>query len=199
LDLEGLYKKSNWTYSFKENILTHKMILSELKYSWYVLHTKSRFENVVNEGLIKKSMEVFLPKVQVRSRRRDRKVMIRVPLFPGYLFVKTNLDPGEHLEIVKTAGVVRIIGNKEGPISVPSDTIDSLKIMVKGDNTVTTGTRFRKGDRVIVVYGPFTGVICTFARYRGKGRVIVDIEALGQYAGVDVSEEDIEILPKILS
>jgi len=176
-----------------------KMTLSELTYSWYVLHTRSRFENVVNEGLIKKSMEVFLPKVQVRSRRRDRKVMIRVPLFPGYLFVKTNLEPLEHLEIVKTVGVVRFIGNKEGPVSVSSDTIDSLKIMVKGDNTVTTGTRFRKGDRVIVVHGPFAGVIGTFARYRGKGRVIVDIEALGQYAGVDVGEEDIEILPGILS
>ena len=176
-----------------------KMTLSELKYSWYVLHTKSRFENVVNEKKKKKSMEVFLPKVKVRSRRRDRKVMIRVPLFPGYLFVKTNLAPVEHLEIVKTVGVVRLIGNKEGPISVPSDTIDSLKIMVKGDNTVTTGTRFRKGDRVIVVHGPFAGVIGTFARYRGKGRVIVDIEALGQYAGVDVGEEDIEILPGILS
>jgi transcriptional antiterminator NusG len=177
----------------------YKMTLSELEYSWYVLHTKSRFENVVNEGLIKKSMEVFLPKVQVRSRRRDRKVMIRVPLFPGYLFVKSNLDPVEHLEIVKTVGVVRFIGNKEGPVSVPSDTIDSLKIMVKGDNTITTGSRFRKGDRVIVVHGPFAGVIGTFARYRGKGRVIVNIEALGQYAGVDVSEEDIEILPGILS
>jgi transcription termination/antitermination protein NusG len=176
-----------------------KMTLSELKYSWYVLHTKSRFENVVNEGLVKKSMEVFLPKVQIRSRRRDRKVMIRVPLFPGYLFVKTNLDPVEHLEIVKTVGVVRFIGNKEGPVSVPSDTIDSLKIMVKGDNTITTGSRFRKGDRVIVVHGPFAGVIGTFVRYRGKERVIVNIEALGQYAGVDVSEEDIEILPGILS
>ena len=178
---------------------TDTMTLSELEYSWYVLHTKSRFENVVNEGLVKKSMEVFLPKVQIRSRRRDRKVMIRVPLFPGYLFVKTNLDPVEHLEIVKTAGVVRFIGNKEGPVSVPSDTIDSLKIMVKVDNTITTGSRFRKGDRVIVVQGPFAGVIGTFARYRGKGRVIVNIEALGQYAGVDVSEEDIEILPGILS
>ena len=178
---------------------TDKMTLSELKYSWYVLHTKSRFENVVNEGLIKKSMEVFLPKFQVRSRRRDRKMMIRVPLFPGYLFVKTNLEPVEYLEIVKTVGVVRFIGNKEGPVSVPSETIDSLKIMVKGDNTVTTGTRFRKGDRVIVVHGPFAGVIGTFARYRGKERVIVDIEALGQYAGVDVSEEDVEILSEILS
>jgi transcription termination/antitermination protein NusG len=175
------------------------MISSTLTYSWYVLHTKSRFENVVNEGLIKKSMEVFLPKIQVRSKRRDRKVMIRIPLFPGYLFVKTNLDPDEHIEIVKTVGSVRLVGNKDGPISVPSETIDSLKIMVQGGGTVTTGTRFRKGDRVIVASGPFAGVIGTFARYGGKGRVIVNIEALGQYAEVDVSEEDIEMLPGILS
>jgi transcriptional antiterminator NusG len=175
------------------------MTLSKLTYSWYVLHTKSRFENVVNEGLVKKSIEVFLPKIQVKSKRRDRKAMIRVPLFPGYLFVKSDLNPYEHLEIVKTVGAVRLIGNKDGPIPVPSDTIKSLEIMVGGNNTVITGTRFKKGDRVVVVYGPFTGVIGTFVRYRGKGRVIVNIEALGQFAGAEVSEEDIEKLPEILS
>lgn len=153
---------------------------------------------MVHEGLIKKSIEVFLPKVQVKSKRRDRKAMIRVPLFPGYLFVKSDLNPNEHLEIVKTVGAVRLIGNKDGPIPVPSDTIKSLEIMVGGNNPVITGTRFKKGDRVIVVYGPFAGVIGTFARYKGKGRVIVNIEALGQFAGVDVSEEDIEKLPEIL-
>ena len=170
-----------------------------LKPEWYVLHTKSRFENVVSTGLLKKSLEVFLPKVQVRSKRRDRKLMIRVPLFPGYVFVKTDLNPSEHIEIVKTAGAVRLIGNKDGPIAVPDETVDSLRIMVATDHPVTTGSRFRKGDRVIVVSGPFTGVSGTFVRYRGHGRVIVNIEALGQYAGVDVSEEDIEIMPKILS
>jgi transcriptional antiterminator NusG len=175
------------------------MTLSKLTYSWYVLHTKSRFENLVNEGLVKKSIEVFLPKIQVRSKRRDRKAMIRIPLFPGYLFVKSDLNPYEHLEIVKTVGAVRLIGNKDGPIPVPSDTIKSLEIMVGGNNTVITGTRFKKGDRVVVVYGPFTGVIGTFVRYRGKGRVIVNIEALGQFAGAEVSEEDIEKLPEILS
>jgi transcription elongation factor/antiterminator RfaH len=179
--------------------MNRQMKLSNLTYSWYVLHTKSRFENVVNEGLMKKSIEVFLPKVQVKSKRRDRKAMIRVPLFPGYLFVKSDLNPNEHLEIVKTVGAVRLIGNKDGPIPVPSDTIKSLEIMVGGNNPVITGTRFKKGDRVIVVYGPFAGVIGTFARYKGKGRVIVNIEALGQFAGVDVSEEDIEKLHEILS
>lgn len=173
------------------------MTISRLTYSWYVLHTKSRFENVVNESLAKKSMEVFFPKIQVRSKRRDRKVMIRVPLFPGYLFVKSNLEPYEHVEIVKTVGAVRLVGNKDGPISVPSETVESLKIMVKGNDPVTTGTRYKKGDRVIVIYGPFAGVIGTFVRYRGKGRILVNIEALGQYAAVDVKETDIEILPKI--
>ena len=173
------------------------MTIDRLADSWYVLHTKSRFENVVNEGLTKKSLKVFLPKIQVRSKRRDRKVMIRVPLFPGYLFVQTNLEPTEHIEIVKTVGAVRLVGNKDGPIPVPSETVDSLKIIVQGNDSVTTGSRFKKGDRVIVVHGSFAGVVGTFVRHRGKGRVIVNIEALGQYAGVNVSEEDIELLPKI--
>jgi transcription elongation factor/antiterminator RfaH len=166
---------------------------------WYVLHTKSRFENVVHGGLGKKSIEVFLPKITVRSKRRDRKAMIRIPLFPGYLFVKTDLAPDSHLEIVKTAGAVRLIGSKHGPVSVPEETIDSLKIMVAGDHSVTTGDNLKKGDKVLVVSGPFVGVAGTFVRYGGKGRVVVNIEALGQYAGVEVSEDEIEIIPKILT
>jgi transcription elongation factor/antiterminator RfaH len=171
----------------------------KLEQLWYVLHTKSRFENVVNDGLTRKQIEVFLPKMTVRSKRRDRKAMIRVPLFPGYVFVKTDLHPQHHLEIVKTAGAVRLIGSKQGPVPVPDETLASLKIMVSTDLPVNTGNRLQKGDRVMVVSGPFAGVTGTFVRYGGQGRVIVNIEALGQYAGVEVSEEDLEILPKILS
>jgi len=170
-----------------------------LERQWYVLHTKSRHEKVVNELLIKKSVEAYLPIITVRSKRRDRKAMVRVPLFPGYLFVKTDLHPNSHLEVVKTVGAVRLIGNKQRPIPVPDQTIESLQIMVNSDNPVTTGHRLKTGDKVMVIYGPFTGVVGTFARYGGKGRVVVNIEALGQYAGVEVSEEDIEVIPKILS
>lgn len=166
---------------------------------WYVLHTKSRHEKVVNELLLKKSVEAYLPLVTVRSKRRDRKVMIRVPLFPGYVFVKTDLHPKSHLEVVKTAGAVRLLGNKLGPVSVPDQTVESLQIMVASNHPVTTGHRLKSGDKVMVVFGPFTGVVGTFVRYGGKGRVVVNIEALGQYAGVEVSADDIEVIPKILS
>ena len=165
--------------------------------AWYVLHTRSRFENKVNEGLERKSKEVFLPKILVRSKRRDRKVMIRVPLFPGYVFVKTDLDPGDQLDIVRTAGIVRFIGNRSGPLPVPDEAIDALKVMVSTGLDITTGTRLKKGDRVIVVSGPFIGITGTFFRYRGRGRIVVNIDALGQFAAVEVGEDDIELLPEI--
>ncbi len=172
---------------------------TKLQHLWYVLHTKSRFENVVNDGLINKSMEAFLPKVQVRSKRRDRKAMITVPLFPGYLFVKTDLSPHNHLEIVKTTGAVRLIGTKDGPVPVSQTAIESLKIIVEGNNQVSTGYRLKNGDRVIVVSGPFAGVSGIFVRYRGQERVVVNIEALGQYASVEVHKDDVEILSEIFS
>lgn len=170
-----------------------------LKQQWYVVHTRSRFENVVSDGLLKKSFDVFLPKVQVPSKRRDRKQMIRIPVFPGYLFVKTDLSVHEHLSIVKTIGLVRLVGTKSGPVSVPDETIASLKIMVNSDNPIITGKRLARGDKVMVVKGPFTGVIGTFSNYRGKGRITINVDALGQTAGVDVHEDDIEPLSKIMA
>jgi transcriptional antiterminator NusG len=166
--------------------------------AWYVAHTRSRFEQVVFEGLERKSLEAFLPKVTAMSKRRDRKKKIRIPLFPGYVFLKSDLSPAERLEIVKTVGIVRLIGNKDGPVSVPEDAIDSLKIMVLGDDTIETGTQFRKGDRVMVVEGPLAGVTGTFVRYRGYNRIVVAIEALGQYAAVSVAESQVEKIPDFL-
>lgn len=171
----------------------------KLTRAWYALHTKSRFENVVNENLAKKTMDVFLPKITVKSRRRDRHKMIRVPLFPGYVFVKTDLNPYEHIEILKTTGAVKLIGSARGPVPIADATVESLRIMVSTEAEVITGTRFKKGDRVMVVNGPFAGVIGLFSSYRGDGRIIVNIEALGQFAAVNVDAADVEKLPDILS
>lgn len=170
------------------------MTVSGLSRNWYALHTRSRFENVVLDGLTRKAVEAFLPKITVRSKRVDRKKMIQVPLFPGYLFVKTSLDPYEHLEVVKTIGVVKLVGNLQGPVPISGESIESLQIMVLGGQEILTGSQFKYGDRVMVVSGPFTGVTGVFDRYRGKGRVVVNIDALGQYAAVEVSEEDIEVI-----
>ena len=169
--------------------------------SWYTLLTRSRFETVVFNDIQKKSIEVFLPKIKKRSQRKDRKMMINVPLFPGYLFVNISLDPREQLSVLKTMGAVRLLGYSSGPVPVPTSHIESLKIVTGVGNDVISGTcgTMEKGERVLVVRGPFSGVHGEFLRYKGKDRVIIKIETLGQFAGVEIDREDLEILPDILS
>ncbi|MES0362654.1 MAG: transcription termination/antitermination NusG family protein, partial [Desulfobacteria bacterium] len=88
---------------------------NDMQPAWYVAHTRSRFEQVVLDGFDRKSLEAFLPKITAMSKRLDRRKKIRVPLFPGYIFIRSDLNPHERIEIVKTTGVVRLVGNKDGP------------------------------------------------------------------------------------
>ena len=162
--------------------------------AWFVIHTKSKFENVVYQGLIKKNKETFLPTIRKRSRRQDRRLFLQQPLFPGYLFVKITLAPAERLEVLKTAGVVKLIGNRDAPIPVKPEVIESLKIIVQANEQVETVNCLRQGDAVQVVSGPFTGVIGIFVQYQNTERVVVNIDAMGRAASINVAAEDVEPL-----
>jgi transcription antitermination factor NusG len=170
-------------------------------FHWFALLTRSNFEQVVFDQIVQKKMEVFLPKTKKISRRRDRKQIIDVPLFPGYLFVKASIDPACQLFILKTQGVVRFLGNHQGPIPVPDTQIHSLKILTAADTDLITGpcSRLAQGDPVMVMAGPFAGARGEFIQYKGKGRVIVKLPLLGRYAGVEIDEAQVEKIPDSLS
>ena len=55
---------------------------------WYAVHTRSRHEDRACLGLLQKSFHAFLPKMEVWSKRKDRRKKIMIPMFPGYLFVE---------------------------------------------------------------------------------------------------------------
>ena len=159
---------------------------------WYTVHTRSRFENVVLDQLTKKSFEAFLPKMKKPSKRKDRRVILDVPIFPGYVFVKTPLKPNNHLAILKSTGVVRLLGNSAGPLPVPEESLESLRIMVSAEEEIFTGPTFTKGEMVVVTHGPFEGMTGVFHKDLGQGRVVVNMELLGQSAAVHIADTDIE-------
>ncbi len=167
---------------------------------WYVLLTKSNFENVVCERIYQKKFEIFLPKIKTKSRSKNKKTMINRPLFPGYVFVKSYSDPQTCLNILKTPGAVRLLGNNDNPVPVPTSQIESLKILTKSDADIITGDsqKLKKGTPVMIIDGPMAGVKGIFIKYKGKSRVIVDIDSLKQFAGIEILEENIEKLPDIM-
>ena len=129
--------------------------------SWYVVHTRSRHEYKANSGLVQKNLTTFLPEIELWSKRKDRKKKILVPLFPGYLFVETlSLDNEIKLVILKTAGVVRILGKKENsePIPVPDSKIDAIRRFVNTKTEIFSMQFPQEGEPARIMDGPFAGI-----------------------------------------
>jgi transcription antitermination factor NusG len=58
---------------------------------WYVAHTRARHEKRVAEQLLDDSIESFLPLYSAVHRWKDRRKMVCLPLFPGYVFLRIAL------------------------------------------------------------------------------------------------------------
>lgn len=171
------------------------------KLNWFALLTRSNFEQTVHTSIAKKQIEVFLPTIRKKSSRKDRHLMLERPLFPGYIFVRSTSRSADQLTILKTTGAVRLIGTKAGPVPIPDVQIESLKILTSANMDLMTGSnvRLEKGDPVQVLSGPMAGVVGEFISHKGRGRVVINIDILGQYAGVEILEQDIEKIPDLLA
>ncbi len=125
---------------------------------WYAVHTKSRHEYKAHNGLTQKQLTSFLPEIEVWSKRKDRKKRITVPLFPGYLFVQADLTNEIKLAILKTFGVVRILGKKKyGTLPVPDAKIQAFRgsSRTKAESSRCVSKRRRTRQ---IIDGPFTGI-----------------------------------------
>ncbi|MFP3867929.1 MAG: transcription termination/antitermination protein NusG [Desulfobacteraceae bacterium] len=161
--------------------------------AWYVIHTRCHHEGKVEVGLNQKGMEIFLPRMAVPSRRRDRRRILEVPLFPGYLFVHTELQGQAYYDIVKLPGVVRLLGVNGCLMPVPAETIQSIQSMVGSGRLYYPCNSLKVGMRVRIAEGPLAGAVGCIARRQGKKRrLVVTVEMLGRAVAVELEDEAVE-------
>ena len=143
--------------------------------AWHLVHTKPRQEFRAEENLVAQGFEVFLPRVQIERKRRNRVVMVEEGLFPRYLFVcfDESNDPW-HL-IRNTLGVSALVRVGMQPACVPASVIESLK---SADMPIIG--RFQAGDKILVSAGPFKGFEGIFMEEDGKKRAMILIEFLNK-------------------
>jgi transcriptional antiterminator NusG len=165
----------------------------EKKLQWYAVHARSRHEEVVLKGLRNKMIETFLPRMQVMSRRKDRRKKILVPLLPGYIFVHSDMNPYQYWDIIKTYGVVRVIGIEGKPVPVKDKEISSLRILDGTDRTVRNQAYITEGDRIMIMEGPLEGLAGYYVKHKGKSdKVVVSIELRQRSLAVEIEDWKID-------
>jgi transcriptional antiterminator NusG len=156
--------------------------------SWYAVWTHSHCEHAVSEQLSAKGFSAFLPEMSVWSKRRGEKRLIRVPMFPGYLFVHDAMDKGSYIEILKARGVVRVLEDGWTRLTpIPDQEINAIQQVVAADVPIFAHEHLTRGDRVEVTEGPLSGIEGLFIQDRpNKGRLVLNVELLGRSVAVEV-------------
>lgn len=155
---------------------------------WFAVWTHSHCEPAVHDQLIAKGFQAFLPLIRTWSRRAGTQRLIPVPMFASYLFVRDFIDKHSYVEILKTRGVVRILGERWDRLTPIADSeIEALQRLQSTELPVLPHPYLREGQRVRIVDGPLTGVEGILAHSKPtKGLLVLSVDLLQRSVAVEI-------------
>ncbi len=165
--------------------------LSESHYSlpqWYVLHTRSHCEKLVYDQLVAKGFHLFLPTIEVWSRRSGLQRVVRTPLFSGYLFLHHFMEKCSYIEVCKTRGLVSILRNSSSQLAVvPETEIASIHTVIQERLPVLAHPFLHTGQKVRITRGALAGVEGFLLRTNvEKGILVLSITLLQRSLAVEI-------------
>jgi transcription antitermination factor NusG len=165
------------------------MELAEDRLRWYAVRVRTRFEGVATTHLNERGFEAFLPSYKVRRRWSDRVKTLQLPLFPGYLFCRTDLR--SRLPIMTVPGFLHFVGSGPGPTPINDSEIDSIRIVTEQSHKYHPWPYSSVGQPVKVVNGPLRGLHGIMVEMRNERHVLVSVTLLQRSVLVAIDVADI--------
>lgn len=150
--------------------------------NWYLLQTKANGHLKACEHLSRQGFDVFLPVVMKTLKKNGRFIEGIEPLFPGYMFMGTDLEPVPWKSVNATIGVSKAVtlDGKYRPVN--SNIIECLKSRCDGNGMIQNMSNITSGDRVKIERGPFSEFICNVEKIADSKRAWVLIDILQKQA-----------------
>jgi transcriptional antiterminator NusG len=160
---------------------------------WYAAYTSANHERSVASQLGVRGIEHFLPTYSSVRRWKDRRVTLRLPLFPGYVFVRMALR--DRLPVVQVPGVARLVGFNGVPTPLRWEEIEGLKKGLVSGMRAEPYPFLTTGRRVRVRSGPLAGTEGVLVRRKKLDRFVISLELIQRSIAVDLAATDIEAVP----
>lgn len=156
-------------------------------WQWYVVLTKPRQERRAKENLEYQGAHVFSPLFRREYIVRGKRILRQEPLFPGYLFLKSNSADPLLSKVRSTFGASGLLYFGSQLAIMGSLLVDDLQqCTVYNERDLL----HKKGQKVALRSGPFQYTEAIFQEYDGAKRAIILLSLLGQQSQllVEVSE-----------
>ena len=160
---------------------------------WAAAQLQPQRDGLALHCLRQAGFETYAPRLREHRIAHGRKEVRTPLLFPGYLFVLIEL---QWHTARWSPGVVRIVLNGTAPAAVPDGVIAALKAReMNGLIELPKPPKFRPGDRVRVLHGPFAGHVGLYQGMKPRERVEVLLAILGAAQRVTLAADAVEAAP----
>lgn len=150
---------------------------------WYVLFVRSNQEKPIAKHLEGRDIEHFLPCYQSLRQWKDRRVMLDMPLFPGYIFVRTSL--AARGRVLTVPNIVSLVGVGNCPSPVSDEEIAGIRRGVE-HGRVEPHAYLNFGERVVITQGVLCGMEGILASGQNGGRVVISVDSISRSYAVEV-------------
>jgi len=168
---------------------TATALLPENILPWFAITTMPHHEHAVQNGLVQRGLDSFLPTYCAARRWSDRVKRLQVPLFPGYVFCR--FDYNHRLPVLRTPGVRSVLSFGAEAIPVSPEDIDRIRRIVTSGCPIEPWPFLKDGQRVLVNDGPLSGLEGVLTEFRSRWRVVVGLELLQRSVAVQFDRDQI--------
>lgn len=155
---------------------------------WYAIHVLAKYESFASTLLRSKGYEEFLPVYRCRRQWSDRVKELEVPLFPGYLFCRFDLND-RRVPILTTPGVLRIVGAARVPTPVGDDEIAAIQAIIRSGVPVQPWPYLEAGCRVLIQHGALAGVEGIVLSAAKKCRLVLSVPLLQRSVAIEIDRD----------
>ena len=161
---------------------------------WYVVRVKPNCDRMAYSAMRREGFELYFPQVDIPVQNSQP---VRVPMFPGYLFLRCDIM-GDDLPVISRLpgvfGWVRVDGDIP---DIPDDAIERLRSRVESfRSSGGMWERFKAGQLVRVAQGRLEGLATVLVEPKSpRDSVRVLLEFMGRQVQATVPWHGLEPLP----
>ena len=132
-----------------------------------------------------------MPLINKTTKKNTRFLDVKAPLFPGYLFMGTSIDPIPWKSVNGTRGISKAVSLDGVYRPISSYIIEAVQDRCDEHGVLRQLNDIVAADRVRIERGPLAEFICTVDQIKDDKRAWVLIDILHQKTRADVSLEDV--------
>ena len=145
---------------------------------------------MVAQQLSAKAFSPFLPEMDVRSRRSGETRVVRVPVFPGYVFLQ--LLTHQRQKVYQSDYVANLLDVPDQDLFAQQ--LGDILLALETDLEVRLAPQISPGTRVKIKSGPLRGLEGWVEQREGTTLVLLRLDFIAQAAAVKIDATELEMI-----